>query len=219
MDWLLFQLADSAFPTGGFAHSSGLEAAWQQGEISKENGLRKFAVATLWQTGHSFLPMLGAAHKRPEDIDELDRFCDVFLSNPVANRASRIQGRALLSTCERCFPLPDLKELSLRVREQRLCRHNAPLCGAIFRKLGVNLDDSQELCLYIILRGVVSAGVRLGIVGPHEAQQIQFSCYAELNRVLDCCGGLTLDGLAQTAPLLDLFQSTHDRLYSRLFQS
>jgi urease accessory protein UreF len=25
--------------------------------------------------------------------------------------------------------------------------------------------------------------------------------------------------IAQTAPLLDLFQSMHDRLYSRLFQS
>jgi urease accessory protein len=32
-DWLLWQLADSAFPTGGFAHSGGLEAAWQHGEI------------------------------------------------------------------------------------------------------------------------------------------------------------------------------------------
>ena len=32
--WLLWQLADSAFPTGGFAHSGGLEAAWQNGEVS-----------------------------------------------------------------------------------------------------------------------------------------------------------------------------------------
>jgi len=30
---------------------------------------------------------------------------------------------------------------------------------------------------------------------------------------------LTLDDIAQTAPLLDLWQGAQDRLYSRLFQS
>jgi urease accessory protein UreF len=30
---------------------------------------------------------------------------------------------------------------------------------------------------------------------------------------------LSVDDLAQTAPLVDLLQAGHDRLYSRLFQS
>jgi hypothetical protein len=30
-DWLIWQLMDSAFPTGGFAHSNGFEAAFQAG--------------------------------------------------------------------------------------------------------------------------------------------------------------------------------------------
>ena len=33
------------------------------------------------------------------------------------------------------------------------------------------------------------------------------------------CAALTLDDLAQPAPVLDLLQAAHDRLYSRLFQS
>ena len=39
--FLLLQLADSAFPTGGFAHSGGLEAAYQLGEIDGPEGLAK----------------------------------------------------------------------------------------------------------------------------------------------------------------------------------
>ena len=48
---LVLQLADSAFPTGGFAHSAGLEAAAQLGEIEGPAGLRAFAEEALWQAG------------------------------------------------------------------------------------------------------------------------------------------------------------------------
>lgn len=36
-NWLIWQLADSAFPTGGFAHSAGFEAALQWGEDPPHN--------------------------------------------------------------------------------------------------------------------------------------------------------------------------------------
>src|SRR5450432_522762 len=48
-DWLLWQLADSAFPTGGFAHSGGLEAAWQHGEIRGAEDLASFLEAYMCQ--------------------------------------------------------------------------------------------------------------------------------------------------------------------------
>jgi urease accessory protein UreF len=38
-------------------------------------------------------------------------------------------------------------------------------------------------------------------------------------KIIAGCGALTLDDLAQTSPLLDLWQGAQDRLYSRLFQS
>jgi urease accessory protein UreF len=73
--------------------------------------------------------------------------------------------------------------------------------------------------VFIQLRGMVSATVRLNIVGPLEAQSIQHGLSARAEEVAGESDNLTLDGIAQTAPLLDLFQGTQDRLYSRLFQS
>ena len=103
--WLLWQLADSAFPTGGFAHSSGLEAAWQQGEVRHRDDLTAFLEASLHQLGHSALPFVIAAHTAPGQLAEFDRLCDAFTTNHVANRASRVQGRAFLFATEKIFKL------------------------------------------------------------------------------------------------------------------
>jgi urease accessory protein len=61
--------------------------------------------------------------------------------------------------------------------------------------------------------------VRLNIVGPMEAQSLQHGLTRKAELILDKCRSLSLDDIAQTAPLLDLCLGMHDRLYSRLFQS
>src|SRR5882757_4389669 len=102
-DFILWQLADSAFPTGGFAHSLGLEAAWQHGEVRNRTELVSFIEAGLQQLGHAALPLVTAAFDEPEKLGEFDQLCDVFTTNHVANRASRAQGRAFLSAVGRIF--------------------------------------------------------------------------------------------------------------------
>jgi urease accessory protein len=78
---------------------------------------------------------------------------------------------------------------------------------------------AQRLFLFTTLRGITTAAVRLGIAGGYDAQRLQFDCGPALERALRRCGDLDDRDAAQTAPLVDLLQSAHDRLYSRLFQS
>lgn len=215
--WLLWQLADSAFPTGGFAHSSGLEAAWHSGEVPDLAAVRQFLNESIRQAGHGALPLLTAAHRAPARLDALDALADAFLTNAVASRTSRVQGRAFVSTCARIWPEPAMTALDARARS--LCGHYAPLAGAAGRTLDVPLDVMQRLLLFQTTRGVVAAAVRLGIVGSYEAQRLQFECAPVLDAALARCGRLDDRHLAQTAPILDILQSAHDRLYSRLFQS
>jgi urease accessory protein len=216
-DWLTWQIVDSAFPTGAFAHSWGLEAAWQQGEVADRDGLRRFLEASILQTGHASLPLVNDAYRSPEQLEALDAVADAFLLNAVANRASRIQGRALLGTAGRIWPSAELA--ALQARADATCAHVAPVAGAAFCAIGLPLPTVQRVVLYGAARGVLSAAVRLGIAGSFEAQRMQYACSPWLEKIADRCGAHSIDDLAQTAPVLDLLQAGHDRLYSRLFQS
>jgi urease accessory protein len=219
MHYVVWQLIDSSFPAGGFAHSAGLEAAVQHGHVADGDGVHAFARQSLAQCGRSALPLVTAAHRRPDDLAELDRLSDVFLSNPIANRASRAQGRALVTAVAHSFPHVHVAPLEAGIRTERADGHYAPLFGAMFNLLGVHLADAQRAFLFISMRGVSSAAVRLGIIGAYEAQTLQADLAPHIDTVIHECGALAPHEIAQTAPLVDLFQSTHDRLYSRLFQS
>jgi urease accessory protein len=218
-EWLLWQLADSAFPTGGFAHSGGIEAAWQHGELREPDQLRGYLEASLEQFGHASLPFMTAAHEAPSHWAEHDRLCDCFTSNHVANRASRLQGQALLASAARIFAKAQLREMREAAAEQAACCHLAPMFGVVMDALGLELERAARLFVFSHLRGLIAAAVRLGVVGPLQAQTLQQELYAPAEQVLLRCRELGVNEIAQTAPLLDIWQGAQDRLYSRLFQS
>ena len=218
-DWLLWQLADSAFPSGGFAHSGGLEAAVQQGELRGGNELKDFLEASLRQLGHASLPFVTAAYDHPGTLLELDRQGDCFLSNHVANRASRRQGQATLASAAHSFGAPELEALRRAGSESLPYGHLAPVFGFTMRVLGLGRATTARLFCFLHLRALVSAAVRLGIVGPLQAQALQHDLAPSAEEVCLRCQSLSVEEIAQTAPLLDLWQANQDRLYSRLFQS
>ena len=255
-DWLLWQLADSAFPAGGFAHSNGLEAAWQQGELQDPAELTAFIEASLSQLGHAALPFMNEAmravigdcgwlakagppcvrnsgfswaqsattddvpyNQKPMAVIELDCLCDSFITNHVANRASRLQGQAMLASAQRIFALPNLRPVRQPTAETLTCRHLAPVFGVIAGALGLRRLTASRLFFFIHLRGLIAAAVRLGIVGPLQGQALQRSLTPCAEDVMLRCQNLSLDEIVQTSPLLELWQANQDRLYSRLFQS
>ena len=122
-----------------------------------------------------------------------------------------------MATAARVWPSAEVA--ALKQRTQASYAHVAPLSGAVFRSIGLSLPTAQRVVLYGTARGVLTAAVRLGIAGSYEAQRLQYACVSQLDAVADRCAELAPEDLAQTAPIMDVLQSAHDRLYSRLFQS
>jgi urease accessory protein len=218
-DWLVWQLADSAFPTGGFAHSGGLEAASQHHELRGGSELMEYLRAALLQMTRSSMPFAHAAFVGEREFAELDQLCDAFLSNHIANRASRLQGRALLASVDKSFGSAAVRDFRIVALESDSPGHVAPVFGRVTALLGLDAHPAARLFVFTQLRGWISAAVRLNIVGPMEGQMIQHQLAEAAEAAAMQFGKVPSDGAAQTAPLLDLWQGTQDRLYSRLFQS
>jgi urease accessory protein len=217
--WLVLQLSDSGFPSGSFAHSGGLESACHAGLVATVADLDRYVASHLWNLGHAALPFAGAAFDEPDEVWTLDRLLDVRVTNHVANRASRTQGRAFVATCARVFDEPRVTEMARRARGLEVPAHLAPLFGAVLAVLGVGRDQALDLLLFSSARSVVSAAVRLGIVGPYQGQRTLSRCIPVAVRVLTRCRRLRPEDAATVSPLLDVVGATHDRLYARLFQS
>jgi urease accessory protein len=201
MNWLLLQLADGTFPSGGFAHSNGLEAASLLGGVEVE----AFLAQAVRQAARAALPFLDSARANLAEADDAN---DALLLFRGPNHASRAQGRALASAVQRVWDLPVLRSYVGPM-------HHAPIFGAAFGALGVDSSDTRTAYLHGLTRSVLSAGVRLGLVGPLEAQRI----HAEQAPLLSAVLASDVDGPAQTAPLLEIYAALHEKLDGRMFQS
>lgn len=220
--WILWQLLDSAFPVGGFVHSSGLEVAYKKGLLLDENDLIEFLVAVLDDIKSASLPYALSAYREPEEFEEIDEHCDVFLSDPITNRASRRQGLGLLIAVSQMLDTERDQSFKNLAKAQGWACHYAPCYGWMFRELGLPEEELALSYLFLCARTVISAAIRLNVIGPLRAQWI-FRVLSEQIEQSSIGESLPIaqdyKSVVNRAPLLNYCQCAADRLYSRLFQS
>ncbi|KND01561.1 uncharacterized protein SPPG_03361 [Spizellomyces punctatus DAOM BR117] len=219
------------------------------------SSLVSFVTASLHSYAHSAVPYVRAAWQALDetgldaDTDSLptkrtDRVKNVVQklqvldeeydgltgSNHVARRASRTQGAAFLTLLVRGFPAAHgvdvVSVFKTEVRASRTAGH-LPICfGVVSNCLGISLERTSHLFLFLHVRAILSAAIRLNLVGPYQGQQLlltlQKSVESVLKKQCEIKSGVDEEigrGAWQTAPVVDILQGLHDRLYSRMFNS
>ncbi|KAK2640950.1 hypothetical protein Ddye_022713 [Dipteronia dyeriana] len=223
LQWSEWQLIDSILPTGGFAHSFGLEAAVQCRIISGPEDLRTYVVHVLENTGSLLLPFVYSGTMSPtiETWHELDKMLDATLTNEVSRKASTSQGSALMRVAATVFTeFPYLKTMrDTSLGSGAVAFHHAPIFGIICGLIGLNSGTSQRAYMFITIRDIISAATRLNLLGPLGAAMLQHQIAPVAETMLKKWMDRKVEDACQTAPLLDTVQGCHGYLFSRLFCS
>jgi urease accessory protein len=227
---LLLQLADSAFPTGAFAYSNGLEALARAGRFRNFSDLENYLGSYLAQARAFDLPFLACAHAETaaqgsgEGADEA--LASVFLEwdaafwNAGLRKASLRQGRVFLDLLAEIRPAPELEAFRAQAEAAVWPLHFSLALACGMACLGATWEETRWLYLHGMLRDQVAAAVRLGLLGPAAAQSLQAALMSRLHGSGESgTNSQNYREACRVAPLVDVGQGCHGFLYSRLFQN
>jgi len=223
------QLSDSAFPSGRYTLSHGLEALAQSGRLPTPSRPSQL-LAVLSESvrlgvapsdgvalacAHRAHSTDGAAHF--ELLQRADRRLTAVKLTREPREASRRTGRALLDAAVAAFGGVALSALAERVSAGDTPGNHAVVLGLLAASLGVPRLDALAGELYAFAAGWVSAAVRLGLsdhrtaqgllhrVGPTVAESALRALDGDVAQISGC------------TPLIDVMSMRHEQADLRLF--
>ena len=219
----LFQITDSAFPLGSFAFSYGLESMAKLGRIKDVPDFKKYLLNVLAQISSSEMPFLNSAYRCvPGEFHTLVavfKRLEAFITIPCIHKASITQGRSLLQIVKAVYPEHNFHQFASWLQQHDIPTHYAPIFGTVSRAIGLTHLQALSAYAYMALRDQVSAAVRLGLLGPHEAQAILGEALGQVNMNIHRAKDLEYNQAFKVAVALEIAQARHPNLYSHLFQN
>ena len=227
----VLQLSDSAFPSGRYTLSYGLETLVQSRYLKvPADGstlLRLLGDSIRFGVAPSDGLALACAHRAAgpdrgvdlELVTQVDQRLTAVKLPREARDASTRTGRAVLTTATAAIGADALRDYAECVRHGRSPGNHAVVIGLLSAYLGVPRLEAVVGELYAFSSGWVAAAVRLGVVEHRTAQALLH----RLRRVIVDAAATVVERditqISSCTPLLDVMSMRHEHAELRLFAS
>jgi urease accessory protein len=216
----ILQHADSAFPSGSFAFSNGIEGLAAMNAPLDRSGLRDAVAMFLrhrWAASDRIA--VARAHRAGDDFDELAEIDGAVeaatLAEPLRNGSKR-NGNALLAAHIR-LSTPGAAELRSQIEAGNAHGHLPIVQGFVWRARGMSEANAMLVSGYATASGLIAAAVRLGRIGAVEAQAV---LAALLPAIAELSVPVSPDTQIESfMPWVDIAASRQARAHLRLFAS
>jgi len=222
----LLQFADGLFPSGGFAHSFGLETYAQEGRVRDAAGLSEFVGTHLEGSAgpaDAVAAALAARAGQACDLDaciDLDRGLDTMKTVPEFRAASRQMGRQTARAAAATAPGETFAaKLAAAIDDELTPGHHAVVFGAVTGRCGASPEVAAAAFLQSTAALLVGAGLRLLPIGQLDGQRVLASMREPIARLARGAAVMEIDDMWSFTPGLEIAGVRHADLEGRLFRS
>jgi len=213
------QHADSAFPSGGFAFSQGLESLASSPQTPRAAEIANFIrvqLALRWKTADRVA--LAHAHRAAADLQAVaavDHDVEASTIVELLRTGSRRNGMALLAAHVR-LRTPRATEYQAMVHRGEALGHLAVVQGLVWQGIGIAERTAIAMSGYGLANSMATAAIRLGLVGAIEAQRWVASCLPIIAEATET--PVDNDELMSSyVPFSEIAVMRHERQPTRLF--
>ena len=206
-----------AFPTGGFSYSHGLEAAVADGAVHDRVSLERWIAAVVAKgSGRVDADILRDAWRAATAGDagalaEVNRRGYAYRASAELALESSQQGAAFVAAYEAAWAK------ATGVRADEVC-HTAAF-GAAAARAAIGLSEALTGYLHAFAASLMSAGLRLGIIGQNDGQRILAALEPVVAAAVAASFVRGVDDFGAATFAADLASVAHETQYSRLFRS
>ena len=228
-DWLggLIQTTDTLFPSGGYAHSYGLEEMVALGKVQSREDLDEFLIKQILPSLEKLeLPYLGFCYKAVTNRDYnelllLNEEISAWKLTRELRDAGKSQGTQLLRM------ILEIHQCTVSKKFKQLLHESGVPCqqitaNALLRNFQeVPLRSAMIAWIYQAVSNFCAASVKLLRLGELACQKIIYNCINKerMQGILSAALLVKKEDAGFFNPMLDLASARHELAFSRLFIS
>ena len=228
-EWLggLIQTPDTLFPSGGYAHSYGLEELVAQGRISSEKDLEDFLMTHVLPALESLeLPYLrfclqAVSNRELEMLISLNEEISAWKLTREIREAGKSQGSQMIRMIREIYQCPVSDEFQKMLSKSGEQCQQITATALLRNAQGVPLASSMTVWIYQAVSNFCSASIKLLRLGEVACQKIIHRSLEKqkIQKVIFNSLEVHREKSGFFNPLLDLASARHELAFSRLFIS